>query len=109
MEAMQADFLKQTKFSLRVDGGMTENNWVVQNLADQLNTTVDRSQVTETTAMGAAYLAGLQCGLCPGPKEFAENWRLDRRFTPQIAASDRDRLYSGWRDAVRRTLTNSEY
>ena len=66
---------------------------------------VDRPQVLETTALGAAYLAGLQAGLLPEPERFADRWRLERRFVPGMAEADRTRLVAGWRDAVRRTLT----
>ncbi|MDI9349345.1 MAG: glycerol kinase GlpK [Candidatus Symbiobacter sp.] len=89
---------------LRVDGGMTSSDWTMQRLADILGGTVDRPLEQETTAMGAAYLAGLTAGLCPPPTEFAKNWRLERRFSPGLAATDRTRLIAGWHDAVGRTL-----
>jgi glycerol kinase len=66
---------------------------------------VDRPTVVETTALGAAYLAGLQAGFYPEPHKFAERWALDRRFTPSMGAEERSRLLSSWHDAVRRTLT----
>ncbi|MCP5306942.1 MAG: glycerol kinase GlpK [Chromatiaceae bacterium] len=90
---------------LRVDGGMTASDWTMQFLADILDCPVDRPQMLETTALGAAYLAGLQSGLYPAPAEFAQHWRLERRFQPQMAAGDREILYAGWRDALARTLT----
>jgi glycerol kinase len=61
--------------------------------------------VLETTALGAAYLAGQQGGFYPGPDEFAARWAVERRFTPELDAAERERKYVGWKDAVRRTLT----
>ena len=90
---------------LRVDGGMTANDWVLQGLADILGAPVDRPKVLETTALGAAWLAGMRAGLYPGPAEFARTWALDRRFEPTMEARRREETYAGWRDAVRRTLT----
>jgi glycerol kinase len=77
----------------------------MQRLADVLDTEVDRPRVLETTALGAAYLAGMQCGLYPAPAEFAKSWALDRRFSPDMAQDERERKYAGWKDAVRRTLS----
>ena len=71
---------------LRVDGGMTANDWVLQGLADTLGAPVDRPKVLETTALGAAWLAGMRAGLYPGPAEFARTWALDRRFEPAMDA-----------------------
>jgi glycerol kinase len=90
---------------LRVDGGMVASDWTMQYLADILDAPVDRPKVLETTALGAAYLAGLQAGVYPAPEEFGKAWALDRRFTPAMDAALRDRRYAGWQDAVRRTLT----
>jgi glycerol kinase len=90
---------------LRVDGGMTASAVTMQFLADILASPVDRPMVMETTALGAAYLAGRVAGLCPNLDGFAAQWRLDRRFEPRMDASERERKYSGWQDAVRRTLT----
>ena len=90
---------------LRVDGGMTASAVTMQFLADILASPVDRPVVMETTALGAAYLAGRAAGLCPDLDGFAAQWRLDRRFEPRMDASERERKYSGWQDAVRRTLT----
>lgn len=105
LEAMQKDASFEGQTVLRVDGGMTASEWTMQNLANQLGAPVDRPQVTETTALGAAYLAGLQSGLLPGPEEFANSWALERRFEPQVSQEERDQAYAGWQDAVRRTLT----
>ena len=90
---------------LRVDGGMVASDWTMQFLADMLNAPVDRPVVAETTALGAAYLAGLQSGLCPLPNDFAKNWRRERRFTPAMPAEAREAAYAGWQDAVGRTLS----
>ena len=106
MEAMAADMGDKGESVLRVDGGMTASDWTMQFLADILGAPVDRPKVLETTALGAAWLAGMQAGVCPGPEGFAEGWALDRRFEPQMAAGERDERYAGWKDAVRRTLTD---
>jgi glycerol kinase len=90
---------------LRVDGGMTANDWMLQGLADTLGAPVDRPRVRETTAMGAAWLAGMRAGVYPGPEEFARTWALERRFEPAMERERRDARYAGWRDAVRRTLS----
>lgn len=87
---------------LRVDGGMTASNFAMQRLADLLAAPVDRPVVRETTALGAAYLAGLQAGVMPAPEHFADRWRLDHRFTPAMSKPTRERKLAGWRDAVRR-------
>ncbi len=89
---------------LRVDGGMAASDFAMQFLADILGAPVDRPVVRETTALGAAWLAGMQAGLCPGPEGFAASWALDRRFLPGMAGEERDRRHGGWRDAVARTL-----
>ncbi len=107
VEAMHADWPQagRGRTVLRVDGGMAASDWTMQRLADLLGAPVDRPDGTETTARGAAYLAGLAAGLCPPPEDFARAWRLDRRFEPTMPAAERDRRYAGWRDAVRRTRT----
>ncbi|MBA3324902.1 MAG: glycerol kinase GlpK [Rhodobacteraceae bacterium] len=105
-EAMRRDWPGEgAQPVLRVDGGMTANDWMLQGLADILGAPVDRPRVRETTAMGAAWLAGMRAGLYPGPAEFARSWALDRRFEPAMPAERRDAKYAGWRDAVRRTLS----
>jgi glycerol kinase len=91
---------------LRVDGGMSASDWTMQRLADILAGPVDRPVVMETTALGAAYLAGLSAGLYPEPERFASMWRLERRFTPIMDAATRARKLAGWADAVSRTLTH---
>ncbi|GLQ35612.1 glycerol kinase [Amylibacter marinus] len=102
-DAMQKD--GATSASVRVDGGMANSDWTMQNLADILGVDVDRPTVTETTAMGAAYLAGLFIGHYPEPDEFAKSWALDRRFSPEMPASDAAARVAGWNDAIAR-LTN---
>lgn len=105
-EAMAADAPGLGASILRVDGGMAASDWTMQAIADQLDAPVDRPAVTETTALGAAYLAGYQSGLCPPPEEFAASWSLERRFEPKADPAARNRAYEGWKDAVRRTLSN---
>ena len=105
VEAMQADMPDVGQTILRVDGGMTASDWTMQAIADQLGFPVDRPSVTETTAFGAAYLAGLRQGICPSPAEFARNWCLDRRFESNISDQDRQLHYSRWQDAIKRTLS----
>ena len=107
LEAMHADWPMAAGAAtvLRVDGGMTASEPTMQFLADILASPVDRPVVMETTALGAAYLAGRTAGLCPDLDGFAAQWRLDRRFEPRMDAAERERKYSGWKDAVRRTLT----
>ena len=84
---------------------MSANDWLMQFLADILASPVDRPAVMETTALGAAYLAGRAAGICPDLDGFAAQWRLDRRFAPRMEAPERARKYSGWKDAVKRSLT----
>jgi len=105
LEAMRGDWGGGQDTVLRVDGGMVASDWTMQRLADILAVEVDRPQILETTALGAAYLAGLQCGFYPGPDEFAKVWALEKRFLPEMAADERERKYEGWKDAVRRTLS----
>ncbi len=105
LEAMRGDWNNMGETVLRVDGGMVASNYTMQFLADILNAPVDRPVILETTALGAAYLAGLQKGLFPPPQEFAGSWKRDKRFTPALAEEIRIRKYNGWQDAVRRTLS----
>jgi glycerol kinase len=107
LEAMRADWpqAKGSATVLRVDGGMTASDPTMQFLADILASPVDRPQVMETTALGVAYLAGRQAGICPDLDGFAAQWRLDRRFEPVMEQNRREAKYSGWKDAVARTLT----
>ncbi|MGB0087668.1 MAG: glycerol kinase GlpK [Rhodomicrobiaceae bacterium] len=105
LEAMQRDWGAARATVLRVDGGMVASDWTMQRLADILSAPVDRPTILETTALGAAYLAGMQAGLYPDRETFAARWALDRRFEPQMAEAERERKYAGWRDAVSRTLS----
>ena len=107
IEAMHADWpaSRRAKIVLRVDGGMTASDESMQFLADILAAPVDRPVVMETTALGAAYLAGRAAGLCPDLDGFAAQWQRDRRFEPKMEAATRENKYAGWKDAVRRTLT----
>ncbi len=105
LEAMHADYPADENIVLRVDGGMTASDWALQFLSDMLGAKVDRPKVLETTALGAAWLAGMKAGVYPAQAEFSKAWALDRRFTPSMDPARRDRKYAGWRDAVRRTLS----
>lgn len=89
---------------LRVDGGMTANTWLLQFLADILNCTIKKPHVIETTALGAAYLAGLQAGIYENLQAIAALWSEEKSYQPEMTVSKRDRLYQGWRLAVRRVL-----
>jgi glycerol kinase len=107
LDAMHADWPASGSAAsvLRVDGGMTASEPTMQFLADMLASPVDRPVVMETTALGAAYLAGRAAGVCPDLDGFAKQWRLDRRFMPRLDEETRVRKHAGWQDAVRRTLT----
>jgi glycerol kinase len=107
LEAMRADWPVASDTVLRVDGGMVASDPAMQFLADITGACVDRPVVQETTALGAAYLAGLQAGVCPNPEGFAKTWRLDRRFEPRLDASTRERKWAGWQDAVSKARTTS--
>ena len=91
--------------ALRVDGGMVINDWVMQFLADILHVRVDRPRVVETTALGAAFMVGLQSGIYANTEEIAELWQLERRFLPEISNVEGQNLYDGWLDAVRRVIS----
>ena len=101
---MQEDMGIDGRAVLRVDGGMTASDWTMQFLADILGAPVDRPQVLETTALGAAWLAGLTAGVYPDQGAMEKTWALEQRFEPQMTLDVRDALYEGWQDAVRRTL-----
>ena len=105
MGAMADDF-GTAPTTLRVDGGMTVNDWVMQRLADLLGVPVERPVVTETTALGAAFLAGLQVGVFPSLDALAKLWARDRRFDPAMVAEERARSRRGWADAVRRVRSD---
>jgi glycerol kinase len=92
---------------LRVDGGMVASDWTMQFLADILDAPVDRPTILETTALGAAWLAGSRAGVWPGMEEFASTWAQDRRFEPAMGNGERERKVRGWNEAVRRTLSSA--
>jgi glycerol kinase len=109
IEAMEADMAasgggEAPDRVLRVDGGMVASDWTMQFLSDLLGAPVDRPAVMETTALGAAWLAGVGAGLTAPPGGAAAHWRLDRRFLPAMERAEADRRQAGWRDALRRTL-----
>jgi glycerol kinase len=89
--------------ALKVDGGMVKNDWFCQRLADLTGLPVERPKITETTALGAAYLAGLAAGVFSSFEDVARAWALDRRFEPDLGADSRDALYDSWLKAVART------
>ncbi|WP_417518584.1 glycerol kinase GlpK [Marinobacter sp.] len=95
-----------TLASLRVDGGMVVNDWLMQFLADILNVTVDRPRVIETTALGAAYLAGLQTGVYDSLEQISELWECERQFHSGMRPALRESLYAGWLDAIERVSNN---
>ena len=108
--AMRADWpdASAAKTVLRVDGGMTASDWTMQRLADLLDAPVDRPMIQETTALGAAYLAGLNAGVYPAPEKFADNWRLEHRFKPAMSKATRERKLVGWARAVKGVLASDE-
>lgn len=106
LDAMKKDWKRdEGETVLRVDGGMVASDWAMQRLSDILDAPVDRPQILETTALGAAWLAGCRCGLWPDRKGFAKAWALDRQFNPQMDEKARRTKLKGWHDAVKRTLT----
>jgi glycerol kinase len=105
LEAMAQD--AGTPAELRVDGGMVVNDWLVQNLADMLRIAVVRPQVVETTALGAAFLAGLTADVYGSLEDIASLWRAARRFEPTMAPDRADQLHAGWREAVGRLRTTA--
>lgn len=106
LDAMKKDWRGGgVKTVLRVDGGMVASDWTMQRLADILDAPVDRPTILETTALGAAWLAGSKAGVWPNRTGFAKSWALEQRFDPQMDAKVRKAKLKGWKDAVRRTLT----
>jgi glycerol kinase len=105
LESMQADWPGASDAVLRVDGGMAASDVAMQFLADILAAPVERPAAMETTGLGAAYLAGLAAGICPGLPEFAATWKPAHRYVPAMDAEVRNRKWAGWRDAVARTRT----
>jgi glycerol kinase len=105
LTAMRADWGAAAEGVLRVDGGMAASDWAMQFLADIIGAPVDRPKVTETTALGAAWLAGMQAGICGGPEEFARSWALERRFEPRMDAAVRAAKVARWARAVEATMS----
>ncbi len=107
MDAMRRDWRGDAGTVLRVDGGMAASDWTMQFLADICDAPVDRPPVLETTALGAAWLAGMRAGIYPDAEAFAQSWRSERRFEPKMSEAVRARKLEGWQDAVRRTLSTT--
>ncbi|MGK0248416.1 MAG: glycerol kinase [Oleispira sp.] len=105
LQAMAQDGVSPS--SLRVDGGMVVNDWLVQFLADTLGITIERPQVTETTALGVAYLAGIQAGVFDSLEQVADLWHNEAKFEPSMPEEARERLYAGWLEAVSKVLGNN--
>ena len=103
--SMQKDWGENGETILRVDGGMVASDWTMQRLSDILDVPVDRPKILETTALGAAYLAGYRVGFYPAPERFAASWALERRFNPSMNEEVRSRKYAGWQDSIARTLS----
>jgi glycerol kinase len=101
VECMQTDSGIRAK-ELRVDGGATRNDFLCQFQADILGIPVVRPVITETTALGAAYLAGLAVNFWKSEKEISAQWQEEKRFEPQMRKGERERLYEGWKEAVAR-------
>jgi glycerol kinase len=103
MDAMNADAGVELA-ELRVDGGMVGNELLMQFQADQLGVDVIRPAVTETTALGAAFAAGIAVGFWAGTQDVTDNWSEDKRWSPQMPRLERDRLYRNWKKAVTKTM-----
>jgi glycerol kinase len=104
LEAMRADMGTTGEATLRVDGGMTASDWTMQFLADITSARVDRPTILETTALGAAWLAGQKAGIYPGMAEFETSWALERSFAPDLSAAKREDRYARWKRAVAATM-----
>lgn len=102
MDAMEADTGHDPDI-IRADGGLMANEFVCQFLSDMLDKPVEIPKITETTAMGAAYLAGLQAGIYNGLSDISSAWQCERRYEPQMNKDQRDKLYDGWKSAINRT------
>jgi glycerol kinase len=106
IEAMRRDGIPAVA-TLRVDGGMVANDWLLQNLADLIGAPVERAAIAETTALGAALLAGLQIGVFGSLHDVARRWHSGGAFHPGLDAGRRDALYAGWHEAVRRSFSKT--
>ncbi|WP_170582424.1 glycerol kinase GlpK [Ruegeria arenilitoris] len=102
--AMQGDWGAEADVILRVDGGMSASDWAMQGLSDILGAPVDRPVMQETTALGAAWLAGMKAGVYPDQAGFADTWALDQRFEPILPEADREAAYTRWKRAVQATM-----
>ena len=100
--AMKNDGLKPNL--IKVDGGMVKNNWFSQFLSNVIDTKVVRPKVQETTALGAAFMAGLKIGVYKSLSDVSKKWKIDRKFVPKISKSNRTKLLKGWQQAIRKTL-----
>ena len=100
LQAMKADSGIELA-ALKVDGGASANNYLMQTQADIINAPVNRPQCVETTAMGAAYLAGLAVGYWSSKEDVIKNWAIDRTFTPEISEDKREEMVGGWNKAVK--------
>ena len=107
LEAMRSDWHDdgEEKSVLRVDGGMTSSDWAMQFLADILNAGVDRPKILETTAVGAAWLAGSAVGYYPPFDEFSRLWKSESHFTPIMREEEREQKYAAWKSAVEATIS----
>src|SRR5499426_2441191 len=101
---MRGDWTAPAKAVLRVDGGMVASDWTMQRLADTLDAPVERPIISETTALGAAWLAGHKAGVWPDADGFARLWQLERAFLPRLGARERERKCAGWRRSVAAVL-----
>jgi glycerol kinase len=102
LEAMQRDGIDLKE--LKIDGGMAANDWMLQNLADIVSVSVTRPVSIETTALGVAFLAGLRSGVYQSLEHIQTLWQLDQHFTPNMQQDTREKLLSGWRNAVKRVI-----
>jgi len=107
LSAISKDLGESKLSAIRVDGGMAASNWTMQMLSDLVELPVDRPKNLETTALGAAYLAGMQVGFYPPMDEFSESWQSESQFNSKMKEELRARKLAGWKDAVRRTLSNN--
>ena len=104
LEAMMADLPNTENTVLRVDGGMSASNWTMQFISDITGAPVDRPKMLETTALGVAWLAGMHVGFYPQKDEFSNSWSSGLRFEPEEGKGDKDEIYNGWKEAIRKTL-----
>ena len=106
VKVLQQAANSKNRNKIKVDGGMVMNNWFSQFLSDVVNVKVYRPKVHETTALGAAFMAGLKIGVYKSLKDISKNWSLEKKFTPKMKNSDRKTLLLGWSKAIKRALIN---